>query len=91
MVRISNARMSGTALGTIVPHIAPESTIEGPLSLVEDGDLIELDVNNRKIHLYIPESVLSQRREKLIFPPLHFKRGYGKPVSYTHLTLPTKA
>ena len=51
MVRISNARMSGTALGTIVPHIAPESTIEGPLSLVEDGDLIELDVNNRKIHL----------------------------------------
>ena len=53
MVRISNARMSGTALGTIVPHIAPESTIEGPLSLVEDGDLIELDVNNQKIHLYI--------------------------------------
>ena len=59
MVRISNARMSGTALGTIVLHIAPESTIEGPLSLVEDGGLIELDVNNQKIHLYIPQSVLS--------------------------------
>jgi len=51
--------MSGTALGTIVPHIAPKSTIEGPLSLVEDGGLIELDVNNQKIHLYIPQSVLS--------------------------------
>ena len=73
MVRISNVRMSGTALGTIVPHIAPDSTIEGPLSLVEDGDLIELDVNNRKIHLYIPESVLSQRRQKLIFAALHFQ------------------
>ena len=60
MVRISNARMSGTALGTIVLHIAPESAIEGPLSLVEDGDLIELDVNNRKLHL--PEFVLSQQR-----------------------------
>ena len=78
MVRISDARMSGTAFGTIVLHIAPESAIGGPLSLVEDGDLIELDVNNRKLHLHIPESVLSQRREKLIFPPLHFKRGYGK-------------
>ncbi len=60
MVRISNARMSGTALGTIVLHTAPESAIEGPLSLVEDGDLIELDVNNRKLHL--PEFVLSQQR-----------------------------
>ncbi len=60
MVRISNARMSGTALGTIVLHIAPESATEGPLSLVEDGDLIELDVNNRKLHL--PEFVLSQQR-----------------------------
>ena len=73
MVRISNARMSGTALGTIVLHIAPESTIEGPLSLVEDEELIELDVNNRKIHLYIPKSVLSQRRQKLIFAALHFQ------------------
>jgi dihydroxy-acid dehydratase len=78
MVRISDARMSGTAFGTIVLHVAPESAIGGPLALVEDGDLVELDVVNRKLDLHLPEQVLAQRRENLILPSPHFQRGYGK-------------
>ena len=78
MVRISDARMSGTAFGTIVLHVAPESAIGGPLALVEDGDLIDLDVINRKLNLHLPEQVLAQRRESLILPAPHFQRGYGK-------------
>ena len=78
MVRISDARMSGTAFGTIVLHVAPESAIGGPLALVENGDLIDLDVINRKLNLHLPEQVLAQRRESLILPSPHFQRGYGK-------------
>ena len=78
MVRISDARMSGTAFGTIVLHVAPESAIGGPLALVEDGDLIELDVIKRKLDLHLSEQVLAQRREGLISPAPHFQRGYGK-------------
>jgi len=78
MVRISDSRMSGTAFGTIVLHVAPESAIGGPLALVKDGDLIELDVTNRKLHLHLSKHVLTQRREDLILPSPHFQRGYGK-------------
>ena len=78
MVRISDARMSGTAYGTIVLHIAPESAIGGPLALVEDGDEIELDVTNRRLHLHVGEAELARRRTLWQPPPLGFVRGYGQ-------------
>ena len=55
MVRISDARMSGTAYGTVVLHAAPEAAAGGPLALVKDGDLIELDVAKRKLHLHVSD------------------------------------
>ncbi|MGV9797611.1 IlvD/Edd family dehydratase [Mycobacterium sp. NPDC003449] len=63
MVRISDARMSGTAFGAVVLHVAPESAAGGPLALVEDGDLIELDVPARRLHLEVPAEELDRRRE----------------------------
>lgn len=78
MVRISDARMSGTAYGTIVLHIAPESAIGGPLALVENGDEIELDVANRRLHLHVSEAELTRRRTLWQQPPLGFVRGYGQ-------------
>jgi dihydroxy-acid dehydratase len=62
MVRISDARMSGTAFGTIVLHIAPESAVGGPLGLVRNGDMICLDVDGRSINLMVDEAELEQRR-----------------------------
>ncbi len=62
MVRISDARMSGTAYGTVVLHVAPEAAAGGPLALVEDGDWIELDVPNRRLHLDVPDAELARRR-----------------------------
>ncbi|MEZ4615801.1 MAG: dihydroxy-acid dehydratase [Caldilineaceae bacterium] len=55
MVRISDGRMSGTAFGTVILHVAPEAAIGGTLALVENGDWIELDVANRRLHLDVPE------------------------------------
>ena len=78
MVRISDARMSGTAYGTIVLHIAPESAIGGPLALVQDGDEIELDVANRRLHLHVDEAELARRRSLWQPPQLGFARGYGQ-------------
>jgi dihydroxy-acid dehydratase len=78
MVRISDARMSGTSYGTCVLHIAPESAIGGPLALVRDGDMIELDVNERRIHLDVEESELARRRTEWQPRPARFDRGYGK-------------
>jgi dihydroxy-acid dehydratase len=78
MVRISDARMSGTAFGTIVLHIAPESAIGGPLALVQNGDEIELDVPNRRIILHVSEQELQERRSRWQAPPPHFERGYGR-------------
>ena len=63
MVRISDARMSGTAFGTVVLHVAPESAAGGPLALVRDGDTIELDVPNRKLDLLVEPAELDRRRE----------------------------
>ena len=77
MVRISDARMSGTAFGTIVLHIAPEAAIGGPLALVEEGDLIELDVSNKRLELLVDDAVLARRKEQLVLPEPHFQRGYG--------------
>jgi dihydroxy-acid dehydratase len=77
MVRISDARMSGTAYGTIVLHVAPESAVGGPLALVQDGDEIELDQPNRKLTLHVSEAELAQRRAAWVAPEAHFSRGYG--------------
>jgi dihydroxyacid dehydratase/phosphogluconate dehydratase len=62
MVRISDARMSGTAYGTVVLHVCPEAALGGPLALVEDGDLIELDVESRRLHLHVAPEELELRR-----------------------------
>jgi dihydroxy-acid dehydratase len=62
MVRVSDGRMSGTAYGTVVLHVAPEAALGGPLALVENGDMIELDVPNRRLHLDVAEAELARRR-----------------------------
>ncbi|HYC03969.1 MAG TPA: L-arabinonate dehydratase [Azospirillaceae bacterium] len=77
MVRISDARMSGTHFGTCVLHVAPESAVGGPLTLVRDGDWIELDVPARRIHLDVPEAELDARRAAWTAPPPRYPRGYG--------------
>jgi dihydroxy-acid dehydratase len=77
MVRISDARMSGTAYGACVLHVAPESAVGGPLALVEDGDLVELDVEARKLTLHVADDVLAARRAAWQPPVPHFTRGYG--------------
>lgn len=77
MVRISDARMSGTAYGTVLLHTAPESAVGGPLALVQEGDLIEINVAKRLVHLHVPEEELEKRREKL--QPLGLPdRGYAR-------------
>ena len=77
MVRISDARMSGTAYGACVLHVAPESFIGGPLAFVRDGDLIELDVPNRRLHLHLSDEELAQRREQWVKPQRRYERSYG--------------
>ncbi len=77
MVRISDARMSGTAFGTIVLHVAPESAIGGPLALVVDGDQIELDVPGRSLRLLVDDAELDRRRAAWRPPSAHYNRGYG--------------
>ena len=77
MVRISDARMSGTSYGMCVLHVAPESYIGGPLAFVRDGDLIELDVAARKLELRVSEEELARRRSAWQQPPLPYARGYG--------------
>ncbi len=77
MVRISDARMSGTAYGCCVLHVAPESFVGGPLALVQDGDLIELDVAARKLLLRISDAELARRRAAWKRPTPKFERGFG--------------
>ncbi len=77
MVRISDARMSGTAYGTCVLHVAPESHVGGPLALVRDGDEIELDVPNRRLQLEVDKRELARRRTGWRPPPGPYGRGYG--------------
>ena len=76
IVRISDARMSGTSYGTIVLHIAPESAIGGPLALVRDGDYIELDVPNRSLRLDVSDDELARRRAEWRPASRRFPRGY---------------
>ena len=78
MVRISDARMSGTAYGAVVLHIAPEAAAGGPLALVQNGDLIELDVARRKLQLHVSEAELAKRRAKWKPPAPPMSRGYVK-------------
>ncbi|MEL6897974.1 MAG: dihydroxy-acid dehydratase, partial [Planctomycetota bacterium] len=78
MVRISDARMSGTSYGTCVLHVSPESWVGGPLALVRDGDEIELDVDARRIHLHVDDEQLQQRRKHWQPPQPHYERGYGQ-------------
>jgi dihydroxy-acid dehydratase len=78
MVRISDARMSGTASGAVVLHVCPEAAVGGPLGLVKDGDMIELDVPARTLNLDISGQELQRRRAAWQPPPPKFARGYGK-------------
>ena len=78
MVRISDARMSGTSYGTVVLHVAPEAAIGGPLALVRDGDEIDLDVPKRKLTLRVSDAELARRREAWTPPAPHFTGGYGR-------------
>jgi len=76
MVRISDGRMSGTAYGTVVLHVSPESTVGGTLALVENGDMIELDVKKRSLKLDVTAEILQKRRESWIPPSSDTSRGY---------------
>jgi dihydroxy-acid dehydratase len=89
MVRISDARMSGTSYGACVLHVAPESYVGGPLALVRDGDLIELDVAARKLELKVSAEELAKRKAAWKQPPPHYTRGYGAIYS-KHITQANK-
>jgi dihydroxy-acid dehydratase len=78
MIRISDARMSGTAYGTVVLHTAPEAAAGGPLALVENGDMIELDVARRRLHLHVSDAELARRRAAWLPPKPHAERGWVK-------------
>jgi dihydroxy-acid dehydratase len=85
MVRISDARMSGTSYGACVLHVAPESAVGGPLALVQTGDEIELDVPRRALNLLVDGAELERRRQQWRAPPKHYERGYGALFS-RHIT-----
>ena len=78
MIRISDARMSGTAYGTVILHTSPEAAVKGPLAAVQNGDLIEVDVNNGKLHLDVSDEIISERLKSYqpILPDI--KGGYQK-------------
>jgi dihydroxy-acid dehydratase len=78
MVRISDARMSGTAFGTVILHVSPEAAIGGTLGLVRSGDAIALDVANRRLELLVPEPELNARRMQWQPPAAAYTRGYGR-------------
>jgi dihydroxy-acid dehydratase len=78
MVRISDARMSGTAYGTVVLHTAPEAAAGGPLALVQDGDIVELDVPKRLLHLHVSDEELARRRALWTAPKPALDSGYWK-------------
>ena len=77
MLRISDARMSGTSFGACVLHVSPEAARGGPLGLVEDGDIIELDLSERRLDLLVPEDEMARRRARWEPPPPYYSRGYG--------------
>jgi dihydroxy-acid dehydratase len=81
MVRISDARMSGTSYGACILHVAPESYVGGPLAFVRTGDEIEIDVDKRSIHLAVSEEEFNRRRAAWTPPPKRYERGYGAMFS----------
>jgi dihydroxy-acid dehydratase len=81
MVRISDARMSGTSYGACILHVAPESYVGGLLALVKTGDEIEIDVEKRSIHLHVADEELARRRAAWTPPPPRYARGYGAMFS----------
>lgn len=78
IVRISDARMSGTSYGTCVLHVSPESYVGGPLALVRDNDLIELDVPNRRLQMHVSDEELARRRAQWVRPARRYERGFGQ-------------
>ena len=78
MLRISDARMSGTSYGACILHVAPESFVGGPLAFVETGDEIEVDVAQRRLHLHVSDEELARRRAAWVEPTPRYERGYGR-------------
>jgi dihydroxy-acid dehydratase len=78
MVRISDGRMSGTAAGTVILHVSPEAAVGGTLALVKDGDMIELDVGKRILHLHVSDEELNKRKKDWVAPKPVADRGYVK-------------
>ena len=78
MVRISDARMSGTAYGTVILHTAPEAAAGGPLALVKNGDMIELNVPKRSLHLHVSDEELARRKSTWSAPTPKLDSGYWK-------------
>ncbi len=85
MVRISDARMSGTAYGTVVLHTSPEAAAGGPLAIVRNGDMIELDVPNRRLHLDVPDEEIAARLKAWRSPIVPPESGYAR-LYYDHVT-----
>jgi dihydroxy-acid dehydratase len=77
MLRLSDARMSGTSYGACVLHVSPESHIGGPLALLRTGDIVAIDVDARTIEMRVDEAELTRRRAEWVAPPPHYGRGYG--------------
>jgi dihydroxy-acid dehydratase len=77
MVRISDARMSGTSYGACVLHVAPEAYVGGPLGLLKDGDIIELDVPGRKLNVQISDEEMARRKAAWQPAPKKYERSYG--------------
>ncbi|WP_235921468.1 L-arabinonate dehydratase [Lentzea tibetensis] len=85
MVRVSDARMSGTSYGACVLHVAPEAHVGGPLALVRDGDMVTLDVEARVLSVEVSDDELAKRRSEWTPPESKFERGYGA-LYYEHIT-----
>ena len=77
MVRLSDARMSGTSYGACILHVAPEAHVGGPLALIETGDMISVDIPNRRLDVDLSQEELAQRRQNWVPPKPHYERGYG--------------
>ena len=77
MLRMSDARMSGTSYGACILHVSPESHIGGPLALLKTGDIVSIDVDARSIKMEVSDEELARRRAAWVPPAPHFERGYG--------------
>ena len=77
MIRLSDARMSGTSYGACILHVAPEAFIGGPLALIRTGDIIHVDIPNRKLDVDVSESEMKKRKEEWVEPKPRYERGYG--------------